>query len=184
MPSNPCLLICTVSVLSLHLYTPNCLGLWYFFLLGCVLFCLADTAEAWKPISPFSFHCKMIQLWSVSFLMIMFEEWITEASVWEIPRWDVKKLVERYLRDSEVWTGLWPGGKKKGREEENNAGQQRLPQHWGAKLSAAVWEWCDQRLLKEEPGEQQSWRVKTETSPMQTWDMTLRCALSWGKMLS
>lgn len=54
--------------------------------------------------------------------MIMFEEWITEARVWEIPRWDVKKLVERYLRDSEVLSGLWPGRKKNAERKKTMLG--------------------------------------------------------------
>lgn len=80
-----------------------------------------------------------------------------------------KEVIQGLLGGLEVWFGLRPvGGKKNDREEENNARQRRLPQHWGAKLSAAVWEWCDQRLL-----EGRAWRVaevpsvKGKTSPLQ-----------------
>lgn len=79
-----------------------------------------------------------------------------------------KEVIQGLLGGLEVWFGLWPGGGENDREEENNAGQRRLPQHWGAKLSAAVWEWCDQRLL-----EGRAWRVaeapsvKGKTSSLQ-----------------
>lgn len=38
-----------------------------FFFPGWLLYCLEDIAEVWKPISQFSFHCKMIQRLTVSF---------------------------------------------------------------------------------------------------------------------
>lgn len=88
--------------------------------------------------------------------------------VWTASCWDRKKSFKDCLGAWRCDLASDQEGGKNDREEENNAGQRRLPQHWGAKLSAAVWEWCDQRLL-----EGRAWRVaeapsvKGKTSSLQ-----------------
>lgn len=81
--------------------------------------------------------------------MIRFQRTIIVWLVWTTLVGMERSQSRDSFRVSQVWTGFWPGEKKRaGEEEENNAGQRLLPQHQGANLSTAVWEWCDRRLLK------------------------------------